>query len=200
MEEPALDLIENFLGSSLVFASAVRRVIEQGALRDAVGEDLTESQLKLLKLLSLSDTHSLNEVAAFLGISNAAASKAVDKLVNRMLLRRTEGEADRRSIHLSLTEPARQLLAAYDSALRRRLREILGGFSEDELIGATEILNRFTGRIVGNSSQSPEICLQCGMYFPARCVVREQLGRTCDYLSRRAGKQMAEAEAGATRA
>jgi len=199
MEEPALSLIEDFLGSSLVFASAIRRVIEQGALREAVGEELTESQLKLLKLLSLSDTHSLNEVAAFLGISSAAASKAVDKLVNRMLLRRTEGEADRRAIHLSVTEPARQLLAAYDSALRRKLQQILGGFSEEELTGATEILNRFTGRIVGNSSQSPEICLQCGMYFPARCLIREQLGRTCDYLSRRAGRQTAEAPAVAAR-
>jgi DNA-binding MarR family transcriptional regulator len=43
---------------------------------------------------------SLGDIAAFLGISNAAASKAVNRLVRRKLLRCREGETDRLSIRL----------------------------------------------------------------------------------------------------
>ena len=188
MEELALEVIEDFLGNSLIFAAAVHRVIEASALRESVGEELTASQLKLLKLLSLSDTHRLGDVAAFLGVSNAAASKAVDKLVGRMLLRRTEGENDRRSIRLSLTEPARRLLAVYDEALRRKLQEVFGQFSAEELTEAREIFNRFTARIVGGGTGSADPCLQCGMYFPAHCV-RQQVGSPCGYLERKGRRE-----------
>jgi DNA-binding MarR family transcriptional regulator len=183
MANAPLRKIEDFLGSSLIFASSIHREIEESALREAVGEELSESQLKLLRLLSLSDTPRLGDVAAFLGVSNAAASKAVDKLVSRMLLRRTEGEHDRRSIRLSLTDPARRLILAYEAALKRRLQEIFGRFSEKELDEAAEILNRFTDRIVNHGKDSGEVCLQCGMYFPARCV-RQEAGGSCDYQTR----------------
>jgi DNA-binding MarR family transcriptional regulator len=190
MGELALDVIEDFLGNSLLFAAAVHRVIEESALREAVGDELTESQLKLLKLLSLSDTHRLGDVAAFLGVSNAAASKAVDKLVGRMLLRRTEGEHDRRAIRLSLTEPARKLLAAYETALRRKLQEVFGHFSTEELVEAREIFNRFTSRIVGGGVGSADACLQCGMYFPAHCV-RQQAGSICGYHEKKGRREKA---------
>jgi DNA-binding MarR family transcriptional regulator len=140
--------------------------------------------LKLLKLLNLSQTHRLGDVAAFLGVSNAAASKAVDKLVGRMLLRRTEGEFDRRAIRLSLTEPARRLLAAYERTLQQKLREIFGRFSARELTEAREIFNRFTAQIIGGGVGSAEACLQCGMYFPAHCV-RQQVGSQCGYHERK---------------
>ena len=187
MAEASLEQIENFIGNSLILGSAVHRVIEAGALREAAGEDLTGSQLKLLKLLSLSRSHTLGEVAAFLGISNAAASKAVDKLVGRMLLRRTEGEKDRRSVSLTLTDPARRILAAYDAALHHKLKEIFEPFSGEELNQATEMLNGYTARILRRDESATEVCLQCGMYFPERCV-REQVGVACNYMTRRGQK------------
>jgi len=188
MTETSLTQIEDFIGSSLLLASAIHRVLEESAFREAVGRDLTESQLKLLRLLNLSESHTLGEVSAFLGVSNAAASKAVDKLVSRMLLRRTEGEKDRRAIRLTLTDPARRILAAYDAALQRKLKEVFGRFSAKELLDATEILNCFTSRILCNEDPKEGDCLQCGMYFPERCV-REQAGGCCHYQSRRGGKK-----------
>ena len=62
----------------------------------------------------MTDARTINDVALFLGVSDAAASKVVDRLVRRKLLPRTEGHPDRREIHLSLTESSRCLLAAYD--------------------------------------------------------------------------------------
>jgi DNA-binding MarR family transcriptional regulator len=65
-----------------------------------------------------------DDVAAFLQISKAAASKTVDKLVRRELLRRSQSETDRRSIKLSLTESSRHLLALYDAERERKLAAI----------------------------------------------------------------------------
>jgi len=184
MSEMELQVIEDFVGSVLLFSSALRRVVEESALRETVGGELTESQLKVLRLLNLSRSHTLGDVAAFLGVSNAAASKAVDKLVSRMLLRRTEGEADRRSIRLTLTEPARRMLAAYEAAVRSKLNEIFAGFPPEQLRDLAGKLNRYTDRIVSGGSEKSAVCLQCGMYFPARCV-RRDAGGTCEYLDRK---------------
>jgi DNA-binding MarR family transcriptional regulator len=194
MEDTVTRQIEDLVGSCMIFASVIRRVIERRALQETAGETLTESQLKILRIVSLSETRRLGEVAAFLGISNAATSKAVDKLVSRMLLRRVEGEGDRRSIQISLTGPARRLLESFDRNRRQKLREAFGGFSEEELLEAAGILNRFTGRILDRESESPEICFQCGMYFPERCVVREHKGQSCDYMSRREVRELPEKE------
>ena len=111
------ELINDFLGSTHVFASSVNDVIEERLLREVGPPQLTFSQFKLLKLVALTDAQTIGDVAAFLRVSNAAASKAVDKLVRQGLLVRKEAQSDRRAIQLSLTASSRQVLAAYN---RRR--------------------------------------------------------------------------------
>lgn len=173
--------INEFLGSANVFASAVRDFIEARILREVAGDQITLSQLKLLKLVSLTDKHTIGDAANFLGISKAAASKAVDKLARKMLLRRSEGEADRRSILLSLTEPSRRLLAAYESARQRKLSEIFGQFPLEELHQAAELLDRLSAHIVDRSLGSEVYCLQCGLHFREKCLIRQKLNRKCLY-------------------
>src|SRR5689334_17538104 len=142
-------LMSDFLGSAHVFALAVSTIIDEKLLAEAVGSELTFSQLKLLKLISETDCRTVGDVASFFGVSNAAASKAVDRLVRRMLLRRNEGE-DRRSIRLSLTDPGRRLLAAYDSVRERRLAETFEGIPPDDLRRTAEFLDQLSARVVGH--------------------------------------------------
>src|SRR5271157_3467137 len=113
------ELINDFLGSTHVFASSVSNVIEERLLREVGPPQITFSQFKLLKLVALTDAQTIGDVAAFLSVSNAAASKAVDKLVRQDLLVRKEAQRDRRAIQLSLTASSRQLLAAYNVAKDR---------------------------------------------------------------------------------
>src|SRR5271157_128527 len=89
--------IDDFLGSAHVFASAITDIIEQRLLEKAAEGQVTASQMKLLKLVGMTDSYTLGDVASFLRVSNAAASKAVDRLVRRDLLRRTEDQQDRRN-------------------------------------------------------------------------------------------------------
>jgi DNA-binding MarR family transcriptional regulator len=178
-------IAHDFLGSTHVFASAVEDVIEKRLLEQVAGKHLTLSQFRLLKLVAVTDAHTISDVGLFLGVSNAAASKAVDKLVRRKLLRRKEGHPDRREIRLSLTKPSKDLLTAYDQRKERKLTEVFRGFTADELKRTANLLDRLSAGLVDHHSHDAEVCLQCGIYFRNQCLVRKLLSRECFYLRNR---------------
>ena len=84
------EMIGEVLGSVQVFSSAIRDLLEEGLLLETARERLTFSGLKLLKLIAFTDSNTIGEVAAFLGVSDTAASKVADKLARRRLLRHSE--------------------------------------------------------------------------------------------------------------
>ncbi len=192
------DIMNEFLGSAQIFALAMGQVIEEELWREAADNQLTVSQLKLLKLVNLAGGHTITEVAAFLGISRAAASKSVDRLARRMLLRRKEGEEDRRAIFLSLTGAGTRLLEAYDAATRRKLAEVFDQFSREELQQLVNMLDRLSAQIVRHSSRPEGLCLQCGIHHRQTCLVRQRLGRDCSYLRRRERGGDESADSGAS--
>lgn len=180
----AEDLINELLGSANVFVAALSGVMEQKLLLEIAGKQLTLSQLKILKLLDLGGGRNIGDVAAFLGVSNAAASKTVDRLVHRKYLRRAEGRTDRRSTELSLAAVGKKLLHRYETAKRRRLSQVFGGLDPDDVRRTAEYLERLTKGIVTHSGSPEEICLQCGIYLQKRCLVREVSRTDCSYQRR----------------
>lgn len=178
---PKTEIINEFLGSAQVFASAVKDVVEEKLIGEIASRRLTFSQFKLLKLVSLTDGHTLGDVAAFLGVSNAAASKAVDKLVRQGLVVRSEGEKDRRAIHLSLTKQSRRLLRAYETAKVRRLAKAFRQLSARDLRRTMELLDRLSAGIIDHTTKAEELCLQCGIYYRQQCLMRELVQRNCFY-------------------
>ncbi len=177
-------LMNDFLGSTHIFSLAVARVIEERLWTEAAGNQLTLGQLRLLKLVSQPGcAHTIGDVASFLGISNAAASKAVDKLVRMVLVRRREGESDRRAIHLSLTAAGRRMLETYDAAAQNKLAEMLGQCGEEELQTAIQLMDRLSSAMMnGRPALKEEMCVQCGIYFREKCPLRQKLRRRCLYL------------------
>jgi DNA-binding MarR family transcriptional regulator len=173
------DRVKEFLGSAHVFASALGDIIERKVLRDSVGDELTVEQMRLLKLVSMREAHTIGDVASFLQISKAAASKTVDKLVRRELLRRSRSETDRRSIKLSLTEASRNLLALYDAERERKLAAIFDEALPEELHRMSELLDALSIRIVKHNSPPGKVCLQCGIYFRENCSLRNVLHQSC---------------------
>ena len=174
------DIAHDFLGSTHVFTSAVEEILEKRLLEE-IAKGLTLSQFKLLRMVELTDAHTISDVARFLGVSNAAASKAVDRLVRRRLLRRDEGQPDRREIRLSLTESSRHVLAAYAKKKDLKLAHIFQGFSPEELRRAASLLDRLSAGLIEHQSNPDDVCLQCGIYFRDKCLVRQYVKRNCFY-------------------
>ena len=190
------ELINDFLGSTHVFASSVNDVIEERLLREVGPPQLTFSQFKLLKLVAHTDAQTIGDVAAFLRVSNAAASKAVDKLVRQGLLLRKEAQSDRRAIQLSLTASSRHLLAAYNAAKDRKLASVFRSFSAQDLQQTADLLDRLTAGIVNHTAREDEICLQCGIYYRKKCLVRQLVRRNCIYHRRQSRKTAPAASQG----
>lgn len=179
------DLIEDFLGSTHTFALALADVMEGRLLRETTQGQLTSAQIKLLKLIEQADGQTVGDVASFLGVSNAAASKIVNRLVRRSFLKRGEAATDRRTSELGLTAAGRQLLGEYETARRRRLTQVFREFSAEELQHTAQVLDQLAGSIVTHSANPEEVCLQCGVYFKERCLLQELMRRDCQYRQRK---------------
>jgi DNA-binding MarR family transcriptional regulator len=175
------ELSNEFLSSARVFAWSVREVIERTVLREVAGDKLTFSQLKLLYLVAHTDVLTIGNAAAFMGVTCPAASRAVDKLVRRRLLRRVSTQEDRRTIRLSLTEGSRKLMEAYQTARDHRARAVFSQFPADELRRTSDLLDRLAGAIVSGSSEPNAVCMQCEIYFREHCRFAETGHRNCFY-------------------
>jgi len=177
----ASELSNEFLSSARVLAWSVREVIERTVLREVAGEGLTFSQLKLLYLVAHTDVLTIGDAAAFMGVSCAAASKAVDKLVRRRLLRRNAPQDNRRTIRLSLTESSRRLMENYLAARDRRASAAFAEFEPEELKRTSELLDRVAGAIVRGGADPDAVCMQCEVYYRRGCRFGEVGHRNCFY-------------------
>jgi DNA-binding MarR family transcriptional regulator len=183
--EDTQQLIRDLLGDAHLLVAAVSGVMENTLLEHIAGRQVTLSQLKILQLIDAADAHHVTDVAAFLGVSNAAASKAVDRLVRQKYLIREVAAADRRSSELTLAPAGRKLLRQYESAKDRKIATLSGGLAAKEIRRTIEFLERITKGIINGSANPDEICLQCGIYLKKRCLVRDAVRTECHYQRRR---------------
>ena len=136
------------------------------------------------------DEHTtIGDVAAFMGVSNSAASQAVDKLVRRQFLLRAEIQGDRRSSQLSLTAVSRKILSAYEAAREECAARAFAQFSDEELRRSAELLDRLAGAIVNTTTDPEHLCMQCEIYYREGCRFRELGRRNCFYQRRKCERQ-----------
>lgn len=185
MTEPAtVQLIEAVVGSTRVFSRAVSSVVEDEILLESGDHRLTPTQVTVLKLIHHSESRTLSELAGLLDVSNAAASKSVDRLVRRKLLARREAKSDRRLTELSLTRFGRNVLIKYESLKTDKLARTFQQFAPEELRAAAQVLERLSAALLKSSKKSEEICLQCYMHGDT-CTVREtKIPERCKSLRR----------------
>lgn len=187
-EARSAEVRTDFLGSAHVFAAAIRRAFEQEILREIADESLSFSHLKLLFFGSATGEHTVGDAADFLGVSDAAASKTVEKLVRRRLLTRVQRAEDRRSSCFRLTDESRALLRSFEESRHRKAAEVLGRFDPGELQRAAELLDRLAASIVQHGSRPDEVCLQCGISYRERCRFGELSRRECFYRRHKSDK------------
>jgi DNA-binding MarR family transcriptional regulator len=175
-----LNVINDFLGSAHIFSSAVRNLMV-GQIHRVLGEELTLSQVNLLKMVAMTDGRSLGDVAGFLGVSHAAASKAVDRLVRRGLIERKESSNDRRAVQLSLAAEGHLVLDKYEEAQGATMGRIFRQFNAEELSRTADLLDKISTILVSQGDGSEEICLRCGIYFRDKCLLRQVSKSLCYY-------------------
>lgn len=179
-----MSAISDFLGSIRILASTIEEWMEE-ELKDIAKDRVTPAQLKVLKLVARTNARRIGDVADFLAVSNAAASKAVDRLVRRGLIRRTEAPSDRRAVELSLTPEGRTLLAQYEAATAQVLKTVFSDLPQEHLEGTARFLDELSTRIVREGKAREGICLRCGIHFRDRCLLRQYVGQNCYFFSQK---------------
>ena len=173
-------LLNDFLGSAEIFTSAVQDLMAK-QLKEVTGSDVTFSQLKLLKMVAATGGYSVSNLAQFMGVSTAAASRAVDRLVKRGLLNREEAADDRRAVQLSLTQEGTELLERYDQAAEIALRGAFESLSSAQLQETGDLLDQLSVKLVERGNGSDTMCFRCGIHFRDRCLLRKSQRGACLY-------------------
>lgn len=85
-------------------------------------------------------------------LSKGAVSKAVESLIGNSLLERMQDKADRRKMHLSLTEKAEPIMESIDKVHKELWEIMFDGFSEEEL----RLYGKYRNRLFENTGLALE--------------------------------------------
>jgi DNA-binding MarR family transcriptional regulator len=107
--------------------------------------DLSPSQVNILMRLHFRGMCDVSEIGEQLGVTNAAASQAVDRLVGLGLIERTEDPDDRRAKRLTLTQKGRTLIEQGIEARSKwieGLMDVLTSEQQNMIISALTLLTK----------------------------------------------------------
>jgi DNA-binding MarR family transcriptional regulator len=125
------------------FLLASRALVGVAARSLAETADITLPQFRALVRLSQRPGSAVSDLAGDLDIHPTTATRLVDRLVRKRLVRRRTLESDRRVTQLFLTASGRDLV---DRVTRRRMREIariVGRMPEDSWAAVTDAMSAF---------------------------------------------------------
>jgi DNA-binding MarR family transcriptional regulator len=155
---PPIAVSEEFLLAFETLAQAVRRARGAGpqdrATRPAQGTTarddpgwLTLSQYALLLPLCAGDTARVSDLAADAGIAPSTATRILDALERRAIVRRTRSLEDRRGVTVTLTDGGRRTLIQQDEWMRARKLAFFDELPPEERRLVSDLLVRLAGLI-----------------------------------------------------
>jgi DNA-binding MarR family transcriptional regulator len=145
MEPRAGNGSDEFLAAFDAFAQAVRRA--RGASVQNGDGDLTLSQYALLAPLVDRTGARVRELAIDAGVTAPTATRILDVLERRGIVRRARSAADRRGVTVTLTNEGREVLTGQAQWLRSRQQAFFESLPPGERERAPDLLMRLAGLI-----------------------------------------------------
>ena len=134
-----------FLAAFDTFVQAVRRA--RGAPAQGGERELTLSQYALLGGLAERREARVRELARQAGITASTATRILDALERREIVRRDRADEDRRAVTVTLTDHGRRLLSEQDGWVRARTLGFYEGLPNQERELVPDLLVRLAGLI-----------------------------------------------------
>jgi DNA-binding MarR family transcriptional regulator len=135
----------DFLTAFDAFVQAVRRA--RGATSHAGDGALSLSQYSLLLGLGDREHARVQDLAADAGIAASTATRILDALERRDVVRRTRSSEDRRAVTVALTARGRAVFGEQRDWIRRREREFYATLPQQERELAPDLLVRLAALI-----------------------------------------------------
>ena len=114
----------------------------------ASGEDVTLPQHRTLVILAYNGPQRTIDLAEQLDVNSSTATRMVDRLVRRGLVRRDVHPHDRRATRVEITEAGRQIVAAVTARRRAEFAKILRKMDPEMrqcLVDGLDALNEASG-------------------------------------------------------
>jgi DNA-binding MarR family transcriptional regulator len=116
------DTIQPFVDEIQRLFPRIMRYLDAEASRELIGLEVTPSQMNALISLYGRDDLPMGELAEILGLTESAATRLVDRLINMNLVRRGRDGVDRRIVRVHLSSYGKQLA---DLVLARRQAQFM---------------------------------------------------------------------------
>ena len=146
----------------------------------SVAPFLTKAQFQILKILSVTGSKTVSDIADLFNVSRPAISKTVEKLAKQLLIIRTEQETDRRSATLSLTKLGERMIINYNGNRNRRQLKVKENFSEKEMDQFEHYIERYISTCVEYQDGLDLVCMQCDGHFSEDCTFKD-ISESCYY-------------------
>lgn len=121
---PAADGGNRDLAEAFVLASRALVAVAARSLGD-LDEDVTLPQYRVLVVLRTRGPQRSAELAAHLDVTPSTASRMIERLVRKRLVRRVRARDDRRTVRIHLSEAGQQVVAQVSSRRRAEIEHIL---------------------------------------------------------------------------
>jgi DNA-binding MarR family transcriptional regulator len=115
---------QELMVDAVLSASRVLVAIAARSLADA-GEDVTLTQYRSLVVLASRGPQGVAALADAVAVTPPTASRLVDRLVKKGLVRRRTDRQDRRQVRIALTETGRHLIDAVSARRRQEIATLL---------------------------------------------------------------------------
>lgn len=166
MRGGGVELMQQVMAASHAFCTTVNDMLER-SLDEVSEERLMLSQVELLLLIARPGRRlNVTDVAEFLGVTRAAASRSVDRLVRRGLIDRTASQEDRRAVVLALTPESEGLLARFEEVRTRELLRVLGDFPPEKMRAVVSLLDELAARLGDLKEGKEEGLVSVDLYAP----------------------------------
>jgi DNA-binding MarR family transcriptional regulator len=109
------ELVDAFIGASRALVAVAARSLA------GLEDEVTLPQYRVLVVLATRGPQRSADLAANLEVTPSTASRMIDRLVRKGLVRRTRTREDRRAVRIQLTAPGREVVAL---VMRRRRKEV----------------------------------------------------------------------------
>jgi DNA-binding MarR family transcriptional regulator len=160
-DRPALAPSDPFLTAFDAFTQAVRRA--RGAQSQYGERVLTLSQYALLQALATREAARVRELAGEAGVTASTATRILDALERRGIVRRSRSAKDRRAVTVTLTDLGREALRSEDEWVRGRQRAFYAALpareqelAPDLLIGLAALIDELAAGPAGSAAAPAE--------------------------------------------
>jgi DNA-binding MarR family transcriptional regulator len=152
-------------------ALVIADVCHRSTLDLACPISLTRNQFTLLKILATNGSFQISDLARLLDVSNAAASKNIDRLQQLGLVDRQAKPEDRRSFEIVLLEDGRKIVREYERIIEIKQQQVLGRFTAEEKEELLDMIRRIIRFTLAEEQDTEVICLQCGSRCGDSCLI-----------------------------